>query len=97
MRSCPFVGDLVSMELYEDVARPWQRALVLVRVVRLRRLAGNADLMRLGDLQEGRRECGLLWNAALQEQVRIGCAWIADKGLALPWEVSRKSPAELRN
>ena len=55
------------MELYEDVARPWQRALVLVRVVRLRRLAGNADLMTTGDLQEVPLECGLLLNAALQE------------------------------
>ena len=85
------------MELYEDFARPWQRSLVLVGVVRLRRLAGNADLMTTGDWQEVPLECGLLLNAALQEQVRIGCAWIADVDLALPWEVSRKSPAGLRN
>ena len=29
--------------------------------------------------------------------MRIDYAWIADEGLALPWEVSRKSPAGLRN
>ena len=55
------------MELYEDFARPWQRALALLRVVRLWRLAGHADLTTIGDLQEGRLECGLLLNAALQE------------------------------
>ena len=55
------------MELYEDFARPWQSALALLRVVRLWRLAGHADLTTIGDLQEGRLECGWLLNAALQE------------------------------
>ena len=55
------------MELYEDFARPWQSVLALLRVVRLWRLAGHADLTTIGDLREGRLECGLLLNAALQE------------------------------